>query len=255
MGLQMQGINASEANTEQLRCKIPLRKRIRNASGPNPKRLKHAVPLKTGSSSCDQAQAGSTRDVSEPSLHPPVDRCSVTNTTMPMSKALPSSQPLKTPSPTDSKGRTALMAASNAGHEPMVRIVLAWGADVNQTTANGHTALMAAANSGHEAVLQVLIAGGAEVNQMTLNGTTALMYASNQGHRGVVNLLLQAGAAVNQARADGSTAMTAACHQGHKDVMRDLRTTRRMHTSGKLSQFNSAAANLAAVDTESQSQV
>merc|ERR1712166_1183807 len=182
MGLQMQAINASGANTEQLRCKIPLRKRIRNASGPNPKRLKYAVPLKTASSSCGQAQAGSTRDVNEPSLHSPIDRCSATNTTMPMSKALPSSQPLKTPSPTDSKGRTALMAASNAGHEPMVRIVLAWGADVNQMTLNGTTALMYASNQGHRRVVNLLLQAGADVNQMTLNGTTALMYASNQGH-------------------------------------------------------------------------
>jgi serine/threonine-protein phosphatase 6 regulatory ankyrin repeat subunit B len=68
------------------------------------------------------------------------------------------------------------------------------GAAVNGAQADGATALMAAAQNDHRPIVQALLARGARPNTEAPDGVTALMLASVQGHGAVVQALLAQGA-------------------------------------------------------------
>jgi ankyrin repeat protein len=113
---------------------------------------------------------------------------------------------------------TALQAASGAGHEAIVRLLLDKGADVT-FSGNYGTALIAASRGGHEAIVQLLLASGADINQCQMVNTvrTALSAASENGHEKIVRLLLDKGADVTLSGKYG-TALAAAS----REVMRPL---------------------------------
>jgi ankyrin repeat protein len=82
-------------------------------------------------------------------------------------------------------------SAAKSGHEVVLRLLLAKGADVNAMKRDGETALVLAAGTGHEAVLRLLLEKGADVNAMKRNGETALVMAAKKGHEAVVQPLLE----------------------------------------------------------------
>ncbi|MCJ1467022.1 hypothetical protein MMC07_005644, partial [Pseudocyphellaria aurata] len=83
------------------------------------------------------------------------------------------------------------------GHEQVVKLLLANGAEVNAQDKDGANALQAASAKGHEQVVKLLLANGAEVNAQDKDGANALQAASAEGHEQVVKLLLANGAEVN----------------------------------------------------------
>lgn len=113
---------------------------------------------------------------------------------------------------------TALMVASRAGREEIVRRLSESGADVNAQTRQGGTALMYAASAGWPAVVRYLLRMGADVNHANRRGETALLlsipapWPQQDQERALdcVNQLLAAGASVNSRSADGATALHAA---------------------------------------------
>ena len=88
---------------------------------------------------------------------------------------------------------SALQAASVKGHEKVVELLLAKGANVN-IRGSYDTALQAALSEGHEKVVELLLAKGADVNTKGGYYATALQAASSQGHEKIVELLLAKGA-------------------------------------------------------------
>ena len=96
------------------------------------------------------------------------------------------------------KWRGLLWAAGN-GHEAVVKVLIAAGADVNKVGNQCGTPLHCAAAYGHEAVVKVLIAAGADVNKAHKYGGTPLSHtplwhALVNGHEAVVKMLIAAGA-------------------------------------------------------------
>ncbi|KAJ7135735.1 ankyrin repeat-containing domain protein [Mycena epipterygia] len=90
---------------------------------------------------------------------------------------------------------SALYVACVHGHEAVARALIENGAETNWgDRTNGP--LHAASSIGSEAIVRLLIANGAKVNKPGTYGT-ALYEASWNGHEGVSRLLLESGAGVN----------------------------------------------------------
>jgi ankyrin repeat protein len=117
------------------------------------------------------------------------------------------------------KGHTALMAAAYYGHQSIVKVLLAAGADPNLLSdddglGSGMTALMLAAGSffasNRQQILQLLIAGGADVNQRGVGGKTALFAAAltGSGYLDCVETLIAAGADLDCHNDRGHTVLT-----------------------------------------------
>ena len=103
------------------------------------------------------------------------------------------------------EGVTPFLLAAIAADAPLMRLLLAHGADTSVTTASGSTALMAAAGAatyagqgaGSEAdaleAVTLLLDAGVDVHAADEAGNTALHGAANRGANSVVEVLLAHG--------------------------------------------------------------
>jgi ankyrin repeat protein len=96
----------------------------------------------------------------------------------------------------DQGGFTALLFAARHGDVESARLLLAAGADVNETSADGASALVVAAHSGHRSVSMLLLEKGADPNAAEA-GYSALHAAILKGDRELVKALLAHGADPN----------------------------------------------------------
>jgi len=106
--------------------------------------------------------------------------------------------------------RTALMEASDNGHEKIVELLIKKGANVNMVSNLGRTALMEASNHGHEKTVELLIEKRANVNMTDFLGSTALIEASRWNHIKIVELLIAKNADISQKDFFNRTALTGA---------------------------------------------
>ncbi|MGQ0736633.1 MAG: ankyrin repeat domain-containing protein [Acidobacteriota bacterium] len=103
----------------------------------------------------------------------------------------------------DAGGTTSLALAAQADDAESARLLLAAGADVNDTTADGRSPLVIAAFAGHAATAGVLIEGGADLDA-TGAGYTALHAATLRGDLATVSALLAKGASPDARLTQGS---------------------------------------------------
>ena len=97
----------------------------------------------------------------------------------------------------DADGSTPLHCATWKGHQNVVEVLLAHGADVNAHNDNDHwgtTPLHAAAHGNQKAIAELLIAHGADIHATNLNGRTPLAETEFHKAKPVANLLKQHGA-------------------------------------------------------------
>lgn len=92
---------------------------------------------------------------------------------------------------------TPLLLAAGAGHEPVVGLLLAAGADPGLLDANHRDALGRAAEGGHAGVVRLLIDWGVTVDAVDDQGRTPLHWAIAGGHAEAALMLIEAGADVN----------------------------------------------------------
>ncbi len=120
-------------------------------------------------------------------------------------------------------GGTALHYACGYGHLPMIRDLIAAGADVN-SIARGQkrTPLMSACDEWpHPYIVSPLIKAGASINVQDANGKTALAHAVDPLlNRGLVEMLLENGANPTIADKNGVTPIRAARCLGFENVAR-----------------------------------
>jgi ankyrin repeat protein len=118
----------------------------------------------------------------------------------------------------DFTGQTAFIRAAQAGDVPVMRLLLARGADPKITTFNGTTALMAAAGvnwvigetfSESPAVwilaVQLCLDQGLDVNAVNAMGLQAVHGAANRGSDDIIELLARHGAQLDRPDKEGRT--------------------------------------------------
>jgi ankyrin repeat protein len=88
-------------------------------------------------------------------------------------------------------GWTAVTCAAAAGEEATVRLLLEWGAEVNDER---QSALREAVRGGHADVVELLLSMGADVDAQPAGGETPLMAAAAAGQVEIARQLLAAGA-------------------------------------------------------------
>lgn len=97
----------------------------------------------------------------------------------------------------DADGSTPLHCACWKGHDSVVTVLLAAGADVNAENSNEHwgtTPLHAAAHANQKKIAELLIAHGANINARNLNNRTPLDETSFHDAKAVAKLLIASGA-------------------------------------------------------------
>jgi hypothetical protein len=119
---------------------------------------------------------------------------------------------------------TPLMAASDEGHMEVVR----WLVDKGGLRRGGHAwdvSFVSCKQKGRRPVVRLLVARGADPTIAMIAGYTPLMVASLQGHLEVVRCLLghpSARTMINHRDLDGKTALWVACDKGRSGVVKAL---------------------------------
>ncbi|MDH4162887.1 MAG: ankyrin repeat domain-containing protein [Nitrospirota bacterium] len=131
------------------------------------------------------------------------------------------------PEAVNGQGRTALMIASELGHDRLYTKLLDLSKEaLDQTDAKGNTALMLAARQGRERIVRSLVERGAAVNHLSLaseTGATALQAAVDvpnlkEEHVAIIRILLEKGADVNSRNAAGRTPLLLAAARGRTEI-------------------------------------
>lgn len=91
-------------------------------------------------------------------------------------------------------GRTPLSWAAEKGHETVVEIFLAKGAQVNLSNDHGQTPISYAAKNGHGAIVKRLLEKGADIESQDNDGKTPLWHAIGGGSQVSILILLNNGA-------------------------------------------------------------
>ena len=123
-----------------------------------------------------------------------------------------------------------LLEAVSEGREDVVRRQLKCGAYVDVKDIDDRTALIQASQKGHEGIVRLLLDNGADVNLQSeifanefstkITLSSPLSIASENGHEGIVRLLLDNGADVLNAKDHSSQeALVRAAAIGHKGIV------------------------------------
>jgi len=115
---------------------------------------------------------------------------------------------------TNRYGEQALQLAAWRGQPDAVRWLLDRGAAVNRK-GKQWSALHYAAFAGHQGIVDLLLAHGADINARAPNDATVLMMAAREGHEALARRLLEAGADPNLTNDRGDTALAWAMRYGN----------------------------------------
>ncbi|KAG0130902.1 ankyrin repeat-containing domain protein [Tuber indicum] len=118
-------------------------------------------------------------------------------------------------------GLTALQWAAVKGHEPLARLLLRNGVNIN-ISRNGWTALHRAVRHGFEDIVALLLEEGADASIKGTAGMTALHWAAFLGNEKVVKRLLETGVGISTEDNFGKTAAYYATLRGHIAVVKLL---------------------------------
>lgn len=115
----------------------------------------------------------------------------------------------------DQTGETALHIAARFGHEECAKILLEGTedqkADIEMTEKSfSWTPLHVASVDGHLPVVELLVAAGAEINQLDASGWTAREHAALRGHMDIATLLAELGPEISTSSPESEQAPSTA---------------------------------------------
>jgi ankyrin repeat protein len=123
------------------------------------------------------------------------------------------------PSAKDADGWAPLHHAAVAGHVVVTALLLAAGAEVDDSASDGDVPLHKAALGGHLDVVDALLQARATVDARNASGSTPLYNAASQGHCDVVACLLEAGAAPDATTSNGCSPLYIAANNGWQEAV------------------------------------
>lgn len=115
----------------------------------------------------------------------------------------------------DGQGQTVLFWTRKPD---VVRLLINYGADVNEETYQKWTRLILAAYNGEEEIARCLLNAGARTETKDAFGLTPLLRAVEGGHPSVVRLLLEKGADTNARDESGRTALALAIELENDEI-------------------------------------
>jgi uncharacterized protein len=89
----------------------------------------------------------------------------------------------------NSRGYSVLMLAAYHGHSELVKALLNWGADPNDTDLGGNSVLMGVCFKGHTELIHLLLSAGADPHIKNEKGQTAVLFAQMFGRQEALTLL------------------------------------------------------------------
>lgn len=117
-----------------------------------------------------------------------------------------------------------LISASETGSLPEVKRLVEAGVEIDAQDSRGRTAVMAATHGNHPEVVEYLLSKGADVNIRDERSDNPLLYAGAEGLLEIVRLTLAAGADTKLTNRYGGIAIIPASERGHVEVVRELLT-------------------------------
>ena len=113
----------------------------------------------------------------------------------------------------------ALSSAVSLGYLDAVKLMVAYGADVNQRDTDGDLPIISIAAMSSAHITKYLIKSGADVNSKSEDGTTALMFAVMRDRVPCVQLLLEAGADLSSTNSEGNSVFDIAETKQNPDIL------------------------------------
>uniref|UniRef100_A0A8C9T4K5 Ankyrin repeat and KH domain containing 1 n=1 Tax=Scleropages formosus TaxID=113540 RepID=A0A8C9T4K5_SCLFO len=124
---------------------------------------------------------------------------------------------------TESNHDTALTLACAGGHEELVSVLIARGANIEHRDKKGFTPLILAATAGHVGVVEILLDKGADIEaQSERTKDTPLSLACSGGRQEVVELLLLRGANKEHRNVSDYTPLSLAASGGYVNIIKIL---------------------------------
>ncbi len=116
-------------------------------------------------------------------------------------------------------GVTALMYATQRGHNDIVYYLVKNGAELDKTNYSGRTALFDAVFAQNDTLCEFLIRSGANINIQDNYGASALMYAASYGYFLIADMLIYYDANIHLKDENACNALMASCLYGKNDLI------------------------------------
>jgi ankyrin repeat protein len=94
------------------------------------------------------------------------------------------------------RAASPIVIACDVGNSNIVELLLANGANINDTSASGLTSLMKASIYNHVNVIELLLSRGADIHEQNNYGATAILFASLHSQKAALQLLMTNGASI-----------------------------------------------------------
>uniref|UniRef100_A0A8C0V1G1 Ankyrin repeat and KH domain-containing protein 1-like n=1 Tax=Cyanistes caeruleus TaxID=156563 RepID=A0A8C0V1G1_CYACU len=177
-----------------------------------PDGLMVATPAQTLTDTLDDLIAGGLRNI-------PIFAAS----NVPPQSVLPMYPSVDIDAHTESNHDTALTLACAGGHEELVSVLIARGANIEHRDKKGFTPLILAATAGHVGVVEILLDKGGDIEaQSERTKDTPLSLACSGGRQEVVDLLLARGANKEHRNVSDYTPLSLAASGGYVNIIKIL---------------------------------
>jgi hypothetical protein len=119
------------------------------------------------------------------------------------------------------RSSTPIVIACDVGNPKIVSLLLAKGANINDTDNNSLTLLMKASIYNHVDVIKVLLSNGADIHEKNIyNGATAILYAALHSQKEAITLLMERGASIYDTTINGCNCYNSTFNESIKIIVK-----------------------------------